>query len=325
MASVLARLPLRAPSDLVIKIDSTLRGNVGPALSAAHERFPEAIVLVAPSLPAQGRTLRDGVLSVHGKRTRVVAPQDRLPLAVVRAGVAAVTQEIAAFRARGIWCAWADAESDDDLHTLVAGGCVRSDVLWIGSTGIIRAIARATTGSQTSRARCDERTEPSMHHRVLFLIGSLHDVARSQIAAFARNVPTEILDPHAILRHDPEIEAAIARTARALRDGGAALVALAATPHVADPRLRAAFVAACTPLAADAANLAVVLCGGETARAFCDAFALRSLEPIDEIVPGMPRLQAANVAFHLVTKAGGFGEPNAFEHVRRILTGKATA
>lgn len=48
------------------KTDSTLRGNIGAELGALLRVFAGARIHYAPAYPALGRTVRDGVLHVHG-------------------------------------------------------------------------------------------------------------------------------------------------------------------------------------------------------------------------------------------------------------------
>ena len=50
------------------KLDSTVRGPVAAELDALMGATGAATALVCPAFPAQGRTLRDGVLSVFGQR-----------------------------------------------------------------------------------------------------------------------------------------------------------------------------------------------------------------------------------------------------------------
>lgn len=57
----------RAGARLIYKkIDSTLRGPVAAEVAALAREMPEARILFAPANPAVGRTVREGVLRVHG-------------------------------------------------------------------------------------------------------------------------------------------------------------------------------------------------------------------------------------------------------------------
>jgi len=243
-------------------------------------------------------------------------------LATLRAGSGAIATAIASLGEQGVRVAVVDAETDEDLHALVAAARGRDDLLWVGSAGLIESLASAELGPATHR-REPEDAVPA--RRVLFLIGSPSAVTHEQIASFAPPVATETLDPRALLRGDTELEAAIARAAAALDETGVALVAIGSEPQVAHAGLRAAFVAAAAPLARDRDDLTIVLSGGDIARAFCETFGIRGLAIYEELAPGIPRSRAVGALFDLVTKAGGFGTPHTYGELRRILRERAQA
>jgi 4-hydroxythreonine-4-phosphate dehydrogenase len=87
------------------KIDSLLRGNVVAELEALGGE-----VIVAPALPIEGRTVRGGVLHVHG----VPQPTPDLPLL--------------------------DAETDADLDAIVAAAPPHATL--VGSAGLAAALGR---------------------------------------------------------------------------------------------------------------------------------------------------------------------------------------
>jgi uncharacterized protein YgbK (DUF1537 family) len=64
---------------------------------------------------------------------------------------------------------------------------------------------------------------------------------------------------------------------------------------------------------------ALVIFGGETALAVVEALGRPRLEPVGEILPGMPLTRCGEL--WLVTKAGGFGPVDVLERVRRMLRG----
>ena len=66
VARAIAQGRARGGRLLYKKIDSTLRGPVAAELAAMLRLLPGTRVLFAPANPAVGRTVRDGVLRVHG-------------------------------------------------------------------------------------------------------------------------------------------------------------------------------------------------------------------------------------------------------------------
>jgi uncharacterized protein YgbK (DUF1537 family) len=87
------------------KIDSLLRGNVQAEIEALSGE-----VIVAPALPVEGRTVRDGVLHVHGVR------QSTPPIELL------------------------DAETDEDLDAIVAAAPETATL--VGSAGLAAALGR---------------------------------------------------------------------------------------------------------------------------------------------------------------------------------------
>ena len=71
------------------------------------------------------------------------------------------------------------------------------------------------------------------------------------------------------------------------------------------------------------ANLdALVICGGDTARAVLDALGHPMIEGLGEVAPGVPhsRLRAEGRELRLVTKAGGFGPVDVLCTIQEFLT-----
>ena len=108
------------------KIDSTLRGNVGPEVVATMAAFDCELALVTPAFPAAGRVVINGYL-------QVVEDTDFVP------------RELAAcFHGIDVPVGLRDALCDDDLDAIVAEGLKRSErILWAGSAGLAAALARS--------------------------------------------------------------------------------------------------------------------------------------------------------------------------------------
>jgi D-threonate/D-erythronate kinase len=64
----------------------------------------------------------------------------------------------------------------------------------------------------------------------------------------------------------------------------------------------------------------LVLTGGDTAIGVLGAFGVTALELVEEIEAGVPlSMSVGAIALPVVTKAGGFGGPNALRHARDRL------
>src|SRR5688572_939807 len=66
VAAAIAQGRVRGARLLYKKIDSTLRGPVAAEVTALAAAMPHATILFCPANPRAGRTVRDGVLLVHG-------------------------------------------------------------------------------------------------------------------------------------------------------------------------------------------------------------------------------------------------------------------
>ena len=334
-----AELARRSPRRIVKKMDSTLRGNAGPEVRALLEALPAAFAVVAPAYPKNGRTCVNGVLLVDGtpvdrtdfgrdlfspvRDARVAAlfPEAtlHLTLAVIRAGPAAIAAELSAARARGIRIATADAHNDDDLRALVAVDALLRDLLWTGSAGLLEMMPlRPRTGIAAPPAL------PRVAGPLLFVVGSVSAMTQRQIAAFAAHHAgeTRLLDPLDVLAG--RTATAVSRATEALARGRDVLFALdeggeritAAQPVA---QLLARFVDAASAIVARAAPAAVMLSGGDVARAFCEAQGIRGLTLLAETAPGIPVSRAMDPDMLLVTKAGGFGRPDTYRDIMTSL------
>lgn len=354
MAGLLRRLRPSRPRDILKKMDSTLRGNVGPEVRALLEAFPTAFAIVAPAYPKNGRTTRDGIVYVNDKpvdqtdfgrdlfspvRDARIAAHLAAPCVVFDRGTFRVPNVLScaidAAQARGIRIAVIDVQTDDDLRALAALDEHREDILWIGSAGIMEMLERD--------AESAPRLSQTVNGAVLFLIGSLSEMTQLQIAAFARQGFARTLEPGELLCDGSGVRPAVEDVREALRRGDDALLALdgkrdavKATlalgaergwdARTTSARLREALLVATRSLVEELGSGATfALSGGDVARAFCDFYGIRGIALLAETVPGVPFSRAIGADMHLITKAGGFGRPDTYRDILTALPRKVTA
>ncbi|HMH51679.1 MAG TPA: four-carbon acid sugar kinase family protein [Candidatus Acidoferrum sp.] len=305
-----ARVPALAPATRYFaKIDSTLRGHVGLEVDALMRAAGLTTALVCPAFPAQGRVVIERLLLVDGVplaatptgrsaaassssvvdvlRARIDRPLAWIPLDQVRAGAARLTPRIGRLAGTVIV---ADAETDADLETLVDAALGSGiAMLLAGSAGLGRALA-----CHLSLLR--ENVELSPGGRWLLVAGSRHPATCAQVAA-----------------------------ARA-----AGLCVIAAPDAPADDRHAVA-----RRLAAEARTLleresfdGVAVTGGETARALCEALGADAIELIGPPRHGLALARLStprHPALPLLTKAGGFGEPDLFVSMLLAVAARGSA
>jgi uncharacterized protein YgbK (DUF1537 family) len=285
------------------KVDSTLRGPVAAEIQGALEGSGRAAVLLAPAFPAQGRAVVDGLVRIDGRlasETAVAAdpsfpatgasvlavlgldgphPVGALPLATVRAGAGTVGAQLDRWLEVAPGGLVADAETDADL-AILAGEVAARPVLLAGSAGLAGALTRRLPPGPAPAG-------PQLAGPLLAVAGSAHPATRAQV---------ERLRGHGA-----------ARVVAAPRDAAAARDAVVA--GLAD--------AARAALAAGGVGT-LLLTGGETALAVCRAIGATGIRLLGELAPGLAWGRLAGGAWAglpVVTKAGGFGDPETLVRV----------
>lgn len=342
------------------KIDSTLRGNVAAEISALTDRAGMAIV--APAFPHAGRTTRNArqmvfgvpveesevwrnesivgkgdlqaMLSVAGLRVATVSLSD------IRDGVTELAATLASHRASGVQAVVCDAETDGDLRCIAQASIALDQVFWVGSAGLAAPLFEALREARASTAPSAPSVEtllswpalrPGRHRSargVLVVVGSMSSVSHRQVAMLQAKAAGSIerIDIDAMALTEPGHPDAIAladRVGQALAAGRHVVVSLAQDQRL-DAAEGARFVnhlaAHLVPAAVHAAALLVT--GGETARALLSAMGVRSLAVVEELESGVALLVADEGecrGLPVVTKAGGFGEPDTLYRAWRRL------
>ncbi len=284
------------------KIDSTLRGRIGPELEALMTTLRVPSALLCPALPSQGRIVRDRVLLVDGvpivetavardpefpkpspaRSSRVVdllraqleRPVAWIPLKHVRGGTIALAARLA--RLSGT-VAVADAETDEDLEALVDGALAAEPApLLVGAAGLARALAGRL-------GLLAEQVPLPRARRWLVVAGSRHPTSRRQ-AERARHAGLTVIMSPEIDEPDRDIVAArLAEDARRMLD-----------------RQRFDIVA---------------VTGGDTAVALYRALAAEHIDLVGAPAAGLALgylRSRRHDGLCLLTKAGGFGAPDLF-------------
>jgi uncharacterized protein YgbK (DUF1537 family) len=272
------------------KIDSTLRGNWAHELVAVQRASGDR-VLVVPAFPGLGRSCRDGVVHIDGvpvgqddARHSIASPRAAAHLASAGAGHVAELADVTALEtwlAGGGAFAVGDASTDDDLAAIGEVWRRAADVRFAGTAGSIAAAVAAEAAATT---RAIDPPIASLDGGVLVVCGSLHPVARAQVAAVRA----------------------------AHRDAGRVTVLCSPEPDgpsvaAADAeRVASELGAAAGELLASGRFEVVVVLGGDTAAAVLGD------GPVvvgGTLAPGVPWSRRVDGSGPLVvTKAGGFGD-----------------
>ena len=328
-------------TSLLVKIDSTMRGSVpgqvAGALRAWRLRHPDAYAVLCPAYPAMGRTVRDGRALLDGQALES-GPPGRDPVTPVRTSlmselvpgavhvrvprpadpaVLATSMEAAASRS-GIVAV--DAETDTDLAT-VADALARSGAraVPVGSAGLASALAMKCPPRVKAHP---SRATTSPAGPVVVLVTSLHSVARDQerrlVATLAGRL--ERLSPaldvvldeasfrswvaqqRTVSGRTPDVVLVSApEPGSAAGNGAANIIAARLADLVAELHVRYHFAG-------------VVVTGGDGAGALVDRWHCVGVAVDDYAGEGVPRgslVGGEADGMPIITKSGGFGQPNA--------------
>ena len=327
------------------KIDSTLRGNVGAECAALLAGLDRRLAVVAPAFPANRRTTVAGVQLVDGVPVHETAaardpahpmhaesvaaalrsgadlPSVGVGLTAVRGpDPAAILRSFADTHRRAF--AVVDAETDADLTAIARAVLSLGDrALPVGSAGLAAQLARLTSllplGEGPGEGATPARPSFPRSLRPLLVIGTVNPATHAQVDAVAQ----------VTARQDPFAHSAAARAAEQLAGGPALLVTPSRRLDVPSVEVARRFARAVVRVVDRTPPDGLVLTGGDTARAVLTALGARAIDLVDEVLPGMPvglavggRLDGRPV----VTKAGGFGPPDALAVALRFLQAGGT-
>jgi uncharacterized protein YgbK (DUF1537 family) len=279
-------------------------------LEVLSRRRGRVLALVAPAFPATGRTTRGGVVHVSGERLLAHGSDGDVVGLLGRGGLRAVSVDVAETptlrdrleqaHAAGLDAVVVDAMTDDDLRAVVtAARTARVPCLLVGSGGLTRPLADDGDGTTAPEPEPEPEPEP-VAGATLVVVGSYAAVSRGQRARLLdHGVAPLVLDDAS----PGTLGAALRRGPVVLSPDPDAPVHRSEAPKVAD---RLAQVAA--SVLDEVGTL--VLTGGETARAVLRAAGVDRYLVTCEVEPGVVRGHVPDRRLDLVTKAGGFGDPD---------------
>ena len=280
--------PALAGADLAFKkLDSLLRGHVaGETAACLHDGRWDAVV-IAPAFPAQGRVMRHWRQLAHGSDVGVDLVAD-----LAHQGVPVARRRAGDDLPPGV-SLW-DAETDAELAAIAA--LRRRHVLWCGTAGLAGALVRTLPPYAGALPTPEKLQKP-----VIALVGSAHPVALTQLAACQTHVR-------------------LAGDAPPIPHGTVVTVALPEHTGYAEAAERIA--ATFTDLLArmDRPGTLIVT-GGETLRAVCQALDAQALVVDGEVAPGIARSRLRGGRWDglsVVSKSGAFGDAGL---LARLLDG----
>ncbi|GAF49683.1 4-hydroxythreonine-4-phosphate dehydrogenase PdxA [Rhodococcus wratislaviensis] len=310
------------PSDALVvkKIDSLLRGNIGPEVGILADTGP---VVVAAGLPALGRTVRHGVVHVGATplhragvwSAESTPPPESIagvfpdsPTQCVRRGPGVERSLARAVSAGAV--AICDVETDEDLDSIVHACRAIPGVRLVGTSALAAAVAR------TLPLRHVPTTAARRAESVLIVVGTAEPVAVQQVASLVadgvRHVP---VDATQLLRGDVDTT-----PLRHVLDDGPTVVTVSGAVEPSNGRALSAALGRLVAALQNDRRADLVLTGGETARAVVDALGITSLRPVHEVHHGAVASLASD-GRRVVTRPGSFGDPTSLSAIAAYLRG----
>lgn len=282
------------------KVDSLMRGAWAAELAACLRSGRWSSCIVAPAFLYQGRRTRGGQQFAKTEDGRWSPVGANILAELAAEGIQARQGQITNELLPGV--SVFDADSDNDLDRVVAlGRRAAGTVLWVGSGGLARALARGNEVSASSRLRAP----------VLGLFGSDQPVTAAQLAAcepqtitLAEGVPDNAHDVERRLATEGVVLAQIGLPSGLTRADAAQRIArefAAITPQLQPPGT-------------------LIVAGGETLKALCVCLDARSLTLTDQIMPGLPRsvIQGGRWSgVEVISKSGSFGPKGLWHDLLR--------
>ncbi|MHB1132249.1 MAG: four-carbon acid sugar kinase family protein [Chloroflexota bacterium] len=333
------------------KIDSTLRGNVGVELDALMDAWEVPTVVVTPAFPAVGRTVVAGLLFVNGLpwedtqysegtnvSTSYVADvlqsarrAGLVELAEIDQGAAVVAQRLRELVEAGTGLVVADAAKSEDLA--VVGSALAQaglDRVVCGSGGLAEELSSAFSllgsGSEVF-VTADTPARP-----VLVVAGTVNRVTLAQVRQAQQSLDADVvevlpssLSPATAAQTNP-LSLAYQTALSNCHDLIVATVSLREQSEATMTARDSTVASALGPVVAAGLRpgdwAGMVLTGGDTAVGVLAALGVGALEILGEVEPGVPcgrLLEGPLAGLPVVTKAGGFGSPEAIANAVTFL------
>lgn len=342
------RGPVGAEIDAVLDVFEQRMAIVCPAFPENGRVVVGGYLLVGGQPVARTAIGRDPVAPVRESfLPALLASQSRRPvhhvgLDLLEQGAQKLGEHLTKLHQDGDCVAVIDAVSDAELETIVeATEPMREHVLLVGSAGLAQPLGRELASQGEGRG------EPASRRGVMVVVGSVNPVSREQMARLGEATGVEFvsLDGTAAVQDESarreSVDRALEQVRQAASAGRTVVLTTPGEPTDVDaaqragaaqgmePRQVARRVAEALATVAvtaldDTALAGIVVTGGDTAQALLDLLEADGIDLVAEVLPGIPfgKLHGGKrPGLQVVTKAGGFGGPDALVQATTYLAG----
>jgi uncharacterized protein YgbK (DUF1537 family) len=333
------------------KIDSVLRGNPGPELSALREALNASLVIAVPSFPANHTVVRDGVIEsgkTDGTRINAVEALSRgtdkpfhsIPLEIVRKGTTTFCDFVRTLHDAGGDLFIADAVEQNDLSLVYAASlCFGVPVILGGSAALASEIAR--TDERLPHDRGLALSGRRDGNPALIMVGTRQGETAAQVTTLSHIMSTPVIffKTDDVVAGNPEKAVQDAMDAASAWMKNEPDLCIVAVDSMFKAKIEAGHVdmdsngpqgdTIAMSLGSLAGKLletfnfnALICTGGDTSLAICKTLGIDGIEPIDEICPGIPLgrfLGGRHDGLLVVTKSGRFGDRQVMLEIIKYL------
>lgn len=325
--------------------DSTARGNIGPVTDALLAELGEALTVISPALPVNGRTVYQGhlfvmdqLLSDSGMRHHPVTPMtDSSLLRLIEAqasgkaglvaaqtldrGAEAVREALTALAGQGVRYVVLDALSEQ--HLLTQGEALREMTLVTGGSGLAIGLARQWASHEHNSAAVQAAGAP-VAGKTVAISGSCSAMTNRQVACYRQQAAAQAIDvARAITGGDAYVIELCDWVAAHQQDPLAPLLYATAEPALLQ-RIQQQYGAEASSEAVEQLFARVVrelqqrgwqrfiVAGGETSGVVAQTLGVEAFHIGPTISPGVPWVRATERPLSLALKSGNFGDENFF-------------
>lgn len=320
--------------------DSTKEGNIGPVTDMALEEYNQKYTFLAPSLPVNGRCVKDGVLYVGGvplhethmknhplnpmwasNLGELMTPQGKYQTLEINSEMLAKSkEEILAFvddfgKDKEHFYIVPDYETDEQGEKIVE---VFGDLeVYTGGSGILAPLADSYT--KTAQVMIDAKTQG----KAILLSGSCSKATLDQVEDYkSKGYPTVQMDPIAMIEGKQTVEqiweVILANPDKAVlvysSDTAENVVKIQqlGTEKVAEMLEQS--TAKLAKLAVENGYTRIIVAGGETSSAVAKYLGYEAFDIGESIAPGVPVMAPlGNENIRVALKSGNFGQIDFFE------------
>lgn len=327
--------------------DSTAKGNIGPVIDAVMEAFQIPYTLLCPSLPVNGRTVKDGILYVNHvplheshMKDHPLTPMRRSDIAGLMEGQGkhscrVITREMLTEKGGPFTEQLKKTDRPfylvpdyyEEQHGLTIAAKFAKCRFFSGGSGLGGALAQIL--GRPGRTG-PEKYMMNTAGGALVLAGSCSAATLTQIADYQdKHYPSYRIDPQRLLGGEETVSGIWrwmeAQTGTPLVYSSAGADEIAENQVYGKEKVAAAIetlLSALAVMAVKAGRTRIIVAGGETSGAVTKALGFQSFYISESLAPGVPVMIPAGAPhIRLVLKSGNFGQTDFFDRAV-VMTGK---